>query len=86
MAGRGGFGKMVIGQTGRTYGLHRPGGAKPKIAASVFGDLGEDDASGEIDSTKVVMGAKHQEKMARRQVGDRCARLASRVVGGSIGW
>lgn len=68
-----GFGKMVIGQAGKKYGLHRPGQSKPKpqVGASVFGDLDDDDDKADdaiIDPAKAMMSAKHQAKMAKRQV------------------
>jgi coiled-coil domain-containing protein 55 len=63
-----GFGKMVIGQAGKKYGLQmKPGlSSKPK-AASVFGDDEDDDGGGvQEDSLKGLASEKHRLLMARK--------------------
>ena len=63
--GMSGFGKIVIGQPGKKYGLHRPGQAsKTPVRPSIFNDEGEDEES--QDPAKVVMSDKHREKMQKR--------------------
>eukprot|EP00960_Hanusia_phi_P051902 761095-Hanusia_phi.AAC.1 len=60
-----GFGKIVIGQPGKKYGLHKPGQAtKPPVRASIFDEDADEDEG--QDPAKVVMSEKHREKMQKR--------------------
>eukprot|EP00282_Hemiselmis_andersenii_P026325 CAMPEP_0172002190 /NCGR_PEP_ID=MMETSP1041-20130122/3276_1 /TAXON_ID=464988 /ORGANISM="Hemiselmis andersenii, Strain CCMP439" /LENGTH=241 /DNA_ID=CAMNT_0012655891 /DNA_START=43 /DNA_END=765 /DNA_ORIENTATION=+ len=67
-----GFGKMIIGQAGKKYGLHRPGapaakpGAAPK-GGGIFGDDDDDDAPAATeDALKKLSSDKHKELMRKR--------------------
>jgi len=62
-----GFGKMVVGQAGKKYGLQmKPGlSSKPK-AASIFGDDDDDDDGVQEDSLKGLASEKHRLLMARK--------------------
>jgi hypothetical protein len=57
-----GVGKMVIGQAGKKYGLHRPGA--PVKNACVFGE--DDDDGVQQDALKALASDKHKEKMQKR--------------------
>lgn len=56
------MGKMVIGQAGKKYGLHRPGA--PAKNSSVFAN--EDDDAVHEDVLKALTSDKHKEKMQKR--------------------
>lgn len=75
-----GIGKMMIGQAGKKYGLHRPGVPPGKPATSkgsIFGDDDDDDKGGvHGDVLKNLASDKHVAKMEKRAEKEKAKALA----------